>query len=541
MVERFAKWVQERGLIPQGSRVLVGYSGGADSTCLLHLIWRVLAPSPASSRTVDSAGDGDAGEGRGGGDRHDAQSPHPNPLPLKGGTGILGDSGRRRGNPEFHFSLVAAHLHHGQRPEADEELLKCEAFCQSLGIPFMSGRADVPEIARLHKIGLEEAGRQARYAFFEKAAKQMECDLIATAHTQSDLAESVLLNLARGTGMAGLAGIPERRDNIIRPLLGFSREETRAYCVEHGLWFHDDPANDDLALSRTRLRKKVIPELKALNPRVEEAIARAASVLKEEDAFLDGAAAAALEQAETPLNGELRFLTLSCEAAFRQPDLLHLPKVLRVRAVRLLFEAFGGSADHDLSMETAESLSQSVQGSRTAEGGASVIEWSEGVVHARALEVIEPFRYPLAYPGETDSEVFGWRFVAEPTPEAPEVQQRDSLSVVMDLTAVKGNLYFRQLEPGDRIQPLGFGSARKLSDVLGEAKLTQAARKRLPIVCDLAGPVWAPGVCMSDRVTPQRGSSSPREPNQPAIAQALKQKEGPVGRLLRLTFGPIIR
>lgn len=512
----------------------MGYSGGADSTCLVHLLWR-LKGDVANGENGENGEIGENGESGESGESGEIQSgqlsqfsPHsqlsPPPFPSR---------------PPF--TLVAAHLHHGQRQEADEELLKCDAFCQSLGIPFMSGKADVPEIARLHKIGLEEAGRQARYAFFEKAAKQMECDLIATAHTQSDLVESVLLNLTRGAGMSGLAGIPERRDNVIRPLLGFSRAETRAYCEEHDLWFHDDPANDDLAFSRSRIRLNVMPELAALNPKVEEAIARAASVMREEDAFLDGAAAAALEQAETPLNGALRFLTLTCEAAFRQSDLLHLPQVLRVRAIRLLFEAFGGSADHDLSIETCEELSQSVQGSRTAEGGTSVIEWSEGTVHARALEVLEPFRYPLAHPGETDSEVFGWRFVAEPTGEAPEVQQRDSLSIVFDLSRVKGNLFFRQAEPGDRIQPLGFAGQRKLSDLLSEASLTQAARRRLPIVCDLAGPLWVPGVCLGDRAAPQRGSWSSTGPDQAAIEQGLSQKRGPVGHFLRLTFGPIIR
>lgn len=170
-----------------------------------------------------------------------------------------------------------------------------------------------------------------------------------------------------------------------------------------------------------------------------------------------------------------------------------------------------------------------------------MIEWSEGTVHARALEVLEPFRYPLAHPGETDSEVFGWRFVAEPTGEAPEVQQRDSLSIVFDLSRVKGNLFFRQAEPGDRIQPLGFAGQRKLSDLLSEASLTQAARRRLPIVCDLAGPLWVPGVCLGDRAAPQRGSWSSTGPDQAAIEQGLSQKRGPVGHFLRLTFGPIIR
>src|SRR5688572_13418576 len=155
MLERLRSFVADKGLIPDGAKVLVGYSGGADSTCLLHLL-------------------------------HLAK-----------------------------VNCVAAYLHHGQRSEADQELEGCAAFAEGLGIPFVSGQADVPRLAMDRGIGIEEAGREARYAFFEEAAKQTGCDLIATAHTKSDLAETVLLNLIRGTGLAGLGGIPVRRGNII--------------------------------------------------------------------------------------------------------------------------------------------------------------------------------------------------------------------------------------------------------------------------------------------------------------------------------------
>ncbi|MEA2553176.1 MAG: tRNA(Ile)-lysidine synthase, partial [Fimbriimonadaceae bacterium] len=186
MLERFRDHLEKTGLIPAGTRVLVGYSGGADSTCLLHLF-------------------------------HALQ-----------------------------VDIVAAHLHHGQREEADTEQRLCEAFCTELGIPFVSGRGDVPRLAKDLKIGLEEAGREARYAFFRQAAFQTGCTLVATAHTLSDNVETILLNIARGSGLAGLAGIPEKRENIVRPLMIFAREETRAYCQDHGFWYHDDPANEDL-------------------------------------------------------------------------------------------------------------------------------------------------------------------------------------------------------------------------------------------------------------------------------------------------------
>ena len=96
------------------------------------------------------------------------------------------------------------------------------------------------------------------------------------------------MNLARGTGLAGLTGIPERRENIVRPLLPFTREQCREYCRDRGFWFHDDPSNEDLSFSRARVRHRIIPELEAINPGAGEAIARMSELVEEEDRFLNG-------------------------------------------------------------------------------------------------------------------------------------------------------------------------------------------------------------------------------------------------------------
>ena len=438
MRERLDRHLGETCLIPPGSRVLLGYSGGADSTCLLHLLH---------------------------------------------GLGI---------------DLVAAHLHHGQRAEADREQRLCEAFAESLGVPFATGRADVPRLARDRKIGMEEAGREARYGFFRQAAARLECGLISTAHTRDDHVETVLFRLARGTGLAGLAGIPASREGIVRPLLPFSRAETRAYCETQGLWFHDDPANGDRANARVRVRLDVLPALREINPSADAAIARLAAMADEEDRFLDGAAAAALERAETRLNGELSFLTQDVEAAFDRRTLDHLPRVLLRRAVRLVARSLGAELDHD----QAATILQGEKGSLTAEGGEVVLEWDAASLHGRVLRPTVPFRYPLTLPGETESDEFGWRLVAYPVDQAA-VPTRASLSVEIDRAAARGGLHFRGFAKGDTMRPLGFEGTRKLSDLLAEAGLTPAARARLPIVCDMIGPLWAPGVCLDERARPK--------------------------------------
>ncbi len=440
MTVRFRDHLRDSGLIPEGGMVLLGYSGGADSTCLLHL---------------------------------------------------LHESGT---------DVIAAHLHHGQRKEADEELAKCEGVCNGLRVPFISGHADVPKIAREMNIGLEEAGRHARYEFFEQCRFRTDAARIATAHTLDDHVETVLLNLARGTGLHGLAGIAERRGHIVRPLLPFSRAETRRFCNERALWYHDDPANEDVGFSRVRMRKNVVTQLEKIHPAAKDAIARLARTVADEDRFLDAMAAAALEQSESPLNGGLHFVSKDREAAFDSAALLSLPRVLLARAIRLATGAVGASFDHHQTTRAIEGIANDPKGSVTADGGQVVLEWDESRVMVRRLAVDAPYRFPLTFPGETVSDEFGWKLTAETTGPADYMREPGSLDVVIDFGAVKGPLYFRSYENGDTVRPLGLNGTKTVGDVMSGMGLTEAARRRLPIVCDLVGPVWVPGGCIDERV-----------------------------------------
>lgn len=397
------------------------------------------------------------------------------------------------------FEVVGAHLHHGQRPEADRELELCKAFCEQLGIAFAAGRADVPKMSKELKIGLEEAGRNARYEFLRRAALQFECGLIATAHTRSDQVETVLLNLTRGTGLRGLSGIPERQGNVVRPLLAFTRDQTKSYCENLGLWTHEDPANTDLAFSRARIRHRVLPELKCINPSAEESIARLASIAGEEDLFLWAAAAETLQRCRQEGHGTLDWLSADCEVRLDPSLLRHLPDVLLRRTLRLAAESVGASLDFEQTATLEQAVREGGKGSLTAEGGHVSCEWSEGTLVFRQLQVIAPFRYPLTLPGETFGEEFGWQFTAYEVSGGFLKPERRAIEVDLNRASLKGGLYFRSAASGDSMTPLGFKGRRKLADLLSEAGLSRSARKRLPIVCDMIGPVWAPGVCLDDR------------------------------------------
>lgn len=444
MRERFRAHLEATGLVPLGSRVVVAFSGGPDSTCLLSL---------------------------------------------------LAESG---------FEVMAAHLDHGQRAGSEAEVAHCAAFADRLGVAFVSGRADVPGMAAALKIGLEEAGRQARYAFFDQVRAQTGAHLVATGHTMDDQVETILLNLIRGTGLNGLAGIPERRGSVVRPLLPFTTAETRAHCAEIGAATLHDPGNDDLGFDRVRLRRRVLPELDEMRPGFRESLNRLAKIAEEDDELLDALAARVLESSEAHPFPGLAFLTADSELVLDTARLQAEPRALVRRGVRLAFEALGGP----VGFEVAEGVVESLGGpfAFTAPGGEVVAESDGPRLHFRRLDDPEPFQHPLTVPGETEAPDFGWTLTAFPTEPVPNLNG-DELDIVIDLGKVAAPLHFRSVRPGDRIRPLGATSEQSVADLLAASKMTRAMRARLPLVCDLVGPVWVPGCRLADRVKITEDSS----------------------------------
>jgi len=187
------------------------------------------------------------------------------------------------------FAVAAAHFNHRLRgEEADRDQRFVEGWCRERGIPCYTGCGDVRAAARERGLSLEEAARTMRYAFLEETAAREGYDAILTAHHAGDNAETILLNLVRGAGAAGLAGIPQERGRMIRPFLGLAKEELAAYAAAHGIPHVEDRTNaDPEAAARNLLRLQVMPLLKELNPKAEGHISRTARRLREIDWYLD--------------------------------------------------------------------------------------------------------------------------------------------------------------------------------------------------------------------------------------------------------------
>ena len=208
--------------------------------------------------------------------------------------------------PAGGFTVAAlAHFNHRLRPTADRDEQFCRALAERLHLPIVVGSVDIREYAAAERLGIEEAARRARYAFLHRSAADLGAERIAVGHTRDDQAETFLLKLIRGAGLTGLGGIYPRRGALVRPLLDVSREDLRGLLEARGEPWIDDESNADIANPRNRVRHRVIPELDAAyGGPTSAAIARAASLVREDGSWLDDQAAARyLELATSDVDG----------------------------------------------------------------------------------------------------------------------------------------------------------------------------------------------------------------------------------------------
>ena len=228
------KTIQKYNLIESGDKIVVGVSGGPDSMCLLDILIKVCQNSPS-------------------------------PL-----------------------AIVVAHVNHMIRDEANEEEEFVKKFCEKNDIEFYAKRIDVKKIANTNKIGTEEAGRNERYAFFEEILKKTNANKIAIAHNKNDKAETIIMNILRGTGINGLKGIEVKRDKYIRPLIECERNEIEDYCKKQNLNPRIDKSNFDNIYTRNKIRNIVIPYIKKeFNYNIIETINRLSTLVTEEEDYIE--------------------------------------------------------------------------------------------------------------------------------------------------------------------------------------------------------------------------------------------------------------
>ncbi len=379
-------------------------------------------------------------------------------------------------------SLAAVHLNHSLRAEesdADEAFVR--ALAARLGCGLLVRREDVAAQARRAGRNLEQAGRVSRYRYFGELLSDGSCDVIATAHTRSDQAETVLFRLLRGSAGNGLSGIwPSRAPGIVRPMLDVSREEVVAYLRRSHLLWREDSSNADERYSRNRLRHSLLPLLRReWNPGVEKILANTADWALEEERCWQGRV---IELRRRCVRESPAGLILDVAAAralhiaeFRRlvDDLLQSP---RFRPGRAGFEH----------IESVRLLVFSPSGSGTVELPGARAERSFGEVLLAPLPGPEeaPYDLPLAVPGLTflpgDSGK-GVKTRLLGAADTPKLYNKDQ-PALLDWDLVPRHLRLRNWRAGDRYQPVGQQSPRKITELFGRYRVSAWRRAGWPVV-----------------------------------------------------------
>ena len=429
-----------------GKEVIVGFSGGADSAALLNLLWEAGAP------------------------------------------------------------VLAAHLNHGLRgEESDRDEAFVRGFCEERGIPLQVRKRDIGALARERGLGLEECGREERYAFFEELCRECsEGAQIATAHTLSDNLETMLFRLARGTSLEGLCGIPKSRGRIIRPLLSCTRRQVEEYCSRKGIDFVTDSTNSDEAYARNRIRAEVIPAFFEINPAAERNAGRLIQSLCMDREFLFGEAEKLLAAAKDESGRGLRLSVLQKAHGS-----------LITRAAGGFLKEAGIPFDHAV-LSGTEAIVRAGKGSVNLSGGRK-LRAAAGFLKIEAEGEETPFfseavvdengaiRAEMTLPvGEI------LRFAVQSAEEMgfPKKIYKNDLIFCVNYDTIIGKLLFRNRLPGDRFGFPGRQGRRLLKKLYSEMGLTFHQRSEALVLADDEGILWAEHLGVSERGKP--GSETKR-------------------------------
>ena len=490
MLQRIHSRITRDGLLSAGQRVLLAVSGGADSIAMLHAA--------------------------------------------------------RRLAPRLGVRLCVCHLNHGLRgAAAAQDSAFVEAVCRRMKIPFAGGRADVRRLAARSGLSVEMAAREARYRFFARAAKRLGADVVATAHTADDEAETVLLKLARGAGPRGLAGIPARAvvngATVVRPMLDVTRAEIVRFLEANRIAWREDASNLDLTFLRNRVRHEILPLIeKTLNPSIRDALRRTASILREEDDWLESMAAAILRdcsvdpgQAQTDALGHAAHGAAFCGAAAPSPrsapgaarlqcsggstgretrrdaptlDISRLgrqPLAARRRVLRrwLLEASVPGESVDFGAIERIGGLMQQGRTGRMLElAGGWQVRRGYGRLTVRRSDAAPRHggRTPLNVPGVTLLPSWGLRVL---TRFAPGIAKPAGVSVgqwparaSIRCSAIRRNrIYVRARRTGDRMRPFGLSGSKKVQDIFVDAKVPVDQRAGVPLLECGGEIIWIPG------------------------------------------------
>jgi tRNA(Ile)-lysidine synthase len=451
--QKVLSYIIDRRLVTPGQKVLVAVSGGPDSVCLLHILSAL---------------------------RH-----------------------------ELDIELHIAHLDHQLRgKESAADAAYVATLARKLGIPAAIESRNVKAYRKEHRLSLEEAAREVRYAFLAETACKAGAARVAVGHTASDNVETILMHLVRGSGTRGLQGLQPLHSwksgatslTIIRPLLETTREETAAYCRRHRLNPCTDSTNLSPELFRNRVRHELLPLLNKYNPRIAEALQRTARIAADDLDFIDKEVARQ-QKAITCREGDAVMLD--------KPQFLARPAAIQRYLLRAAIESLLGDLK-DIEAGHIEGVLAALE-----KPAGRVISLPEGIKFT-----IEYDRYilapdtastcplpalekesPLKIPGRTS--IPGGEMAASlttPDKAQGEYSKADEFTAFFDFDKTGDVLTVRRRLKGDKFQPLGLKSPKKLNVFMIDARIPRAWRERIPLVTAPERIIWVTGWRIDEQV-----------------------------------------
>ncbi len=392
------------------------------------------------------------------------------------------------------IEITVVHFNHqlrGAEADRDEELVR--KFCQERSLDFFRDTADVRSFARAEKISLEMAGRELRYAFFNRIAGRYTDSVIATAHTLDDQAETILLRLLKGSGLQGLSGINYQRENVIRPLLFATKAELYTYARLRQLPFVEDHTNSLSDCERNIVRNRLLPEIKRdLNSNIVRTLTNLGENMAEARQVIVESALAALP--------DLTIVTDSAQIVLDKSGLktyfIGIEKEIIWQCLQRLTDKIQPLSHRQMNTLINMINTGSTGRSYAIDGGILVMNDRERLILQRTVNADWP--ETDYWPGQTiDNEFF--MLTSEPL-EAGQYRRpaRHSAVEYFDLDKLGDRLRLRHWQAGDRLTPLGMSQSRKLSDIFIDLKIPRLRKSQIPLLISGDRIVWICGLTPAD-------------------------------------------
>ena len=432
--QKTRQFMKQFHMLPEGTGVVIGLSGGADSVALLEVLCSL--------------------------------------------------------REELNLRLAAVHVHHGIREEAQKDADFCEELCIKKNVRFFCEYVDVPNMSEEQGLSLEEAGRNARYQIFEQYRQQLQMDVIAVAHHQNDQAETMLFQLFRGSGLRGMTGIPVKRGHIIRPLLGVSRGEIERYLQKKGLGYVTDMTNICNDYSRNKIRHHILPVAEEISCGAVTHMSHTAGQLKEILDFME-------QQAALFLNVNSQWSDGALVISVRELQQVHvaLRKMIVIEAIANAFQSRKDITEKHIE-SVLELLGKEGEKNIHLPDGCTVIKSYDRLIFKQNAEreegnSLEPLQVE---PNQTyflgNGTILETKLVSCNNLE--NIPENDCIKW-FDYDKINGALFLRNRKKGDYITIRDDGARKTLQDYLVNEKVPKGERDRLLVLADGNHIVWVLG------------------------------------------------